>query len=268
MTNEIGGSKFFEKLMHTLRDSELRLLAASMSFTTILSLVPLLTVSLYVFEKLGGFEESMAKLRPMVFTYFAEGVGDEAVNKLELLIHRLQGGSISVMGTVFLFLASLKLLNDMEKAVQKIWGIKELRPLWQRVTYHSLMITLGPLGAAILIGFLTWQKLIIMSFLPDRTLFILLGWIVLFIMYRLLPKTAVNNQAALLSSLLTFLAVVIVQFAYLKLTKTLFRYDRIYGSLATLPVFMMWIYINWTLYLFGHALCAALQRHWSDRQKT
>ncbi|MCC7403290.1 MAG: YihY/virulence factor BrkB family protein [Bdellovibrionales bacterium] len=263
MNHSNSKTGFIGKLIHFLRDSELRLLASSMAFTTILSLVPLLTVSLYVFQKLGGFEESMAKLRPLVFTYFAEGVGQEAVNKLELLIHRLQGGSISVMGTVFLFLASLKLLNDMEKAVQKIWGIHELRPLWQRVTYHSLIITLGPLSAAILFGFLSWQQLIVMRFLPDRTMFLLLGWIMLFLLVRLLPKTQVSTRAAMISSLLTFIAIALVQFVYLKLTKTLFRYDRIYGSLATLPVFMMWIYINWTLYLFGHALCAALQRHWN-----
>lgn len=89
---------FVRKLIRFLRDSELQLLASSMAFISVLSLVPLLTVSLYVFQQLGGFEESMSQLRPLIFNYFAEGIGNEAVSKLEQLVDRLRGGSISFWG--------------------------------------------------------------------------------------------------------------------------------------------------------------------------
>ncbi|MCB0366281.1 MAG: YihY family inner membrane protein [Bdellovibrionaceae bacterium] len=255
---------FVRKLIRFLRDSELQLLASSMAFISVLSLVPLLTVSLYVFQQLGGFEESMSQLRPLIFNYFAEGIGNEAVSKLEQLVDRLRGGSISFWGSIALFIASLKLLNDMEMAVQKIWGNSKLRPIWQRAVYYTLIITLGPILAAVLLGLLSWKKLMFTQILPDKTLVLALAWLALFLLIRYLPKCQVKSKAALIASAFTALALFVMQIFYLKITKSLFMYDKIYGSLATLPVFLIWIYVNWTLFLFGHALCASLQQYWAD----
>ena len=231
-----------------------------MAFISILGLVPLLTVSLYVFQKLGGFEESLSQLRPLVFTYLAEGVGNEAVGRLETMIERLHGGSVSLWGAVLLFIASLKLLNDMEQAVQKIWGNQSYRPLWQRGIYYTLIITLGPLSAAILLGMMTWKKLVVTQYLPDKSLLFILVWVTLFLLIRFLPRCQVKTKYALVSALFTALGISLMQFFYLSLTKSLFNYDKIYGSLATLPIFLIWIYANWTLYLLGHAICATLQQ--------
>lgn len=239
--------------------ADVPMIAGSLSFTTVLTLVPLLAVSLSVFHWLGGLEGLLKQLEPFIVKNLVESSGAEFSRYLMRSIRRVHSGALGISGVIGLFLASTKLFSDMETAIQRVWLVKRRRALWKRVFVYWAVMFVSPLVIAGLLGMIGSKDLGLIKIIPREAVAATLAFIGLFAIYKWVPARRVEFRPAFASALLTTVALALAQEFYAVTMRGLFRFSKIYGSLAGIPLFLLWIFLLWWIILMGATLAAILQ---------
>lgn len=238
--------------------------AGDLSFTSVLALVPAMTIMLAIFTVIPSF----AAVRDALSSFAARNfvpVFSETVNEYigNLVSH---AGSLTVTSMLVLFVISLMLVRSIDQTLNKIWrgGRRKLGPT---LAIYWTLLTLGPLAVGLIVWITT--KVLTYAFATGTTastplliayfLFpILIEIVVVTTVFVVVPSTQVKIQDA-------FLGAVLVTAAF-EISKKLFsifviyfsNYASVYGALAALPALMLWIYINWWIVLLGAEFTATL----------
>jgi membrane protein len=255
---ELG--KISYRTWHQVWDADVDLLAASLAFATAVSLVPLLAVSLSVFTAYGGLESLMAKIEPFILQNLVEASGAQLSKSIRNSIGRVHSGALGLGGVVGLLFISTKLFHDMERAIQRVWRIKSERSIFTKLTAYWLVMFLAPIAVAGMLGLMGSKDLAWMFTALTKSAFpFLLAFLTLVTVYKYVPATPVNWTPAACSAFLTSIAFGVAQTSYAAITKSVLRQNKIYGSLASVPIFLLWLLVLWWIFLIGVALTAVLQ---------
>ncbi|WP_246845842.1 YihY/virulence factor BrkB family protein [Bdellovibrio sp. ZAP7] len=244
-----------------MRDGELALVASSLSFSTILGMVPFLAVVTATFQSIGGFEALYPKVEFFLLMNLREAAGSDLTKYLRIFLKNINAGKVGTTGAVFLFITSLRLLHDMEVGIHRVWNQKNTRPFYKRLIYQWVLILLIPVFLAIYVGFNTLDQFqVVRKLLPTGFMngMVLVGS--LFLIYKLVPDLPVHWRSAFVSSLLGAAGMFGVHKGFSYLTLGVFNYNKIYGSFAAIPILTLWILSLWYVILGGVALCASLQK--------
>jgi membrane protein len=248
--------------------------AASLTFNTLLSIVPVVAI-LFGVAKGFGFE---SMLKRELFEKFPGEAQQEILRKVfgfaESLLEVTKGGIIAGIGMVILFWSVINVLSHIETALNDIWEIKESRTWGRKFSDYLAVMLLSPL-LILMSGstqvFITTQftqlaneiKLLgfisPIIFLGLKLIPYLLIWILFTIIYVLMPNTKVNLKAGFVAGIIAGTIFQVVQWAYISFQVGTARYNAIYGSFAALPLFLMWVQISWWVVLFGAELSFANQ---------
>ena len=248
--------------------------AASLTFNTLLSIVPVVAI-LFGVAKGFGFE---SMLRTELFEKFPGEAQQEVLQKVfgfaESLLQATKGGVIAGIGIIILFWSVINVMSHIEAALNDIWEIKDQRSWGRKFSDYLAVMLLSPLfillsGSATV--FVTTQITELASrikllgffspliFLSLKLVPYALIWILFTIIYVLMPNTKVNFKAGLFAGIIAGTIFQIVQWAYLSFQIGTARYNAIYGSFAALPLFLMWVQVSWWVVLFGAELSFANQ---------
>jgi membrane protein len=241
-----------------LAESDARILVGSLAYATVVSLVPLLAVSLSAFHAYGGFGPLLKTVEPLLLDNLVPGTGGEVRRTLHGMIQHIRPRTLGIGGVIGLLVSSMKLFFDIETAVQRIWGIREKRAWPLRLFIYVLMIFLGPLLLAVAVGVISSYGLGLIAHLPKGTISFLVTLLPLAAIYKILPARKVSWRDSLWSALLAAMAIVGAEQIHLVLTKKILKYNKLYGSLASIPIFFLWIWTLWWICLAGAALCRQL----------
>jgi membrane protein len=234
--------------------------AASLTYTTIFSLVPLLSVVFFLFKVFGGLSDLQGLVRPYVYKTIAPGAQEKVITTLNSLVESINFSTIGAFGTGVLIISVVLLLGEMEYALNEIWATRNRRPLLYRIAMYWTSLTVGPLFlAASLVIMATLQSsnalkvveayinIDIFSWLPY-----ILVWIAFTGLYVFMPGTRVRFSAALIGG---FIAGTLWHLAgkgfTVYTTRFVFYYPLIYGPLSAIPLFLLWVFISWMLFLLG-----------------
>lgn len=242
-----------------MRDADVSILASSLAFSTVISLVPLLAVSLSVFKAYGGFEVLMEHIEPFIMENFVEASGAQVSDYIRATLLRVNSGTVGFFGVLALFLTSTKVFLNFEVAIRRVWRERVRILRLRRLIVYWLVMFLGPLVFAVALGLLGSKGLNVLSLIPKKTFAVSCVFLVLLCIYKFVPEAKVSWRSALISAGVTAAGIGLAQQFYAKITVDILRYNRIYGSLASIPIFLLWIYLLCWLSLAGVALCAALE---------
>ena len=245
--------------------------AAALSFTTLIALVPLLTVTLSMLSLFPVFETWTLKLEEILFRQFVPTAG-EAVRDY-LLEFSDKAGQLTAVGLVFLFVSSLLLLATIEDSFNDIWRVRRGRRFFQRLLVYWALLTLGPV--MIVASLSISSAFMSVADVPDHPLlvgatagllrylpFILeTGAFVLF--YKTIPNTDVRMVHALAGGVVAALLFELAKQAFAYYILNFPSYQVIYGALATIPIFFVWVYLSWLVLLVGAVIAAVLGRRQS-----
>lgn len=229
--------------------------AASLTYTTLFALVPLLAVALSLFKAFGGFEEIQeAFLLPIVSEILDPTHKIKVMEYIQGYVDKIDAGTLGIIGTLAFILTFIPLFIGMEKAINTIWARVDDRPIWLKFVMYWAIATLGPV--AVVISMTTVSSFVkfvpalslIQSLKPMIILFIIFG---LFLIYKLVPNTDVGNKPALIGAITGGILWIIANFMYQTYMNYATASFSIYGSLGAIPVFLLWIYINWVIILLG-----------------
>lgn len=256
-------------LLRRARQERLPQTAGSLTFTTLLSLVPLLAVSLALFARwptvLGRFETALDNL------LLRSLLPPEIARTVLAHLHRFaaNAGSLPWLGTLLLLASALVMLLMVENALNRIWAVKRQRPLLKRVGLHLLMLVLGPPALAVSLwatSALVGASMGWLGPLPPDARFVLnlgpalLMWVGLASLFYFVPHTRVRRRDALVGGLVASAALELGKRGFAAWLLKLPTYQAVYGAFAVFPVFLLWIYFSWLVTLAAALLAANLKR--------
>lgn len=235
--------------------------AASLSYTSLLSLVPLLAVVFGIVSVFPVFDSWSDQLQAFIFRNLVPEASSQLQTTFDQFLDSVN--RLTLTGTLVLIFTALMLMMRIEKSLNLIWRVPKPRRLVQKVTMYWAVLTLGPLalgGAAALSA----QPLLdtlgggIMdtSTMRDAGVF-LLTWVAFALMFLLVPHCKVPFSYAALGALLSTILFTLAKIGFVVYVSRA-SFSVIYGALATIPIFLFWLYIVWVVILLGAILAAAL----------
>jgi membrane protein len=240
-------------------DDQCLLRASALSFSSILSLVPFFALTFAVLKGFGVHN----KLEPLILDEVAAG-SQEIVGRVVTYINNTNMTSMGAIGLVTLVVAVITLLGNIEEAFNVIWGVKETRSLYRKFSDYVSVVIIGPLLLLAAVSITTTlhsqalvKWLVQTSYLGDVLLLFfrlapyLIIWLALVFLYIFIPNTPVRFKSALFGGVLAGTVWELAQWGYIHFQVGVARYNAIYGTLALLPIFMVWIYTSWLIVLFG-----------------
>ncbi|MES2128033.1 MAG: YihY family inner membrane protein [Pseudomonadota bacterium] len=260
-----------------LREERLPQVAGSLTFTTVLALVPLLTIALAIFTTFPVFSSFRAALE----AYFVQAlIPKQIANTIasNLTVFANKATRLSAVGGVALLVTCAAMMGMIERVFNQIWRVRQPRPLAQRVLVYWALATLGPL----LIGLsltITSQLFMATSSLVGTVPFlgamfytavsVALTTGAFTLLYMAIPNRYVEWRDAMWGGLVAALAFEIGKRLFAIFIQQFPTYAIIYGALAALPLFLVWVYVSWMITLLGAVLTASLpivkyERWWHE----
>jgi membrane protein len=240
----------------TIHQGQLR--AAALTYTTVLSLVPFLAIAFSVLKGLGA----QNALQP--FLQQIAGDSEETISRLVAYVNNTNMKSMGAIGLVMLIVTVVSLMGNIEEAFNAVWGVRETRPLQRRFSDYLSVVIVGPillLAATSMTSSLQsqWmlQWLIQHTYFGDAILMLfrllpyLSVWIAMVFLYIFIPNTRIRFASAVTGGVIAGTAWQLAQWGYFHFQVGVANYNAIYGTLAAVPVFLVWIYTSWLIVLFG-----------------
>jgi len=228
--------------------------ASALTFTVALSIVPILALAFSAVKGFGGAE----RLRPLVEQYL--GLGSSS-SQLMSYVENVNAAALGSAGGAFLLITVISTMGTVEQALNTIFNVPQSRSYFRKFSdYLSVLFTVpflivAALGVTAVFSVRISQFPFVTQLLPY--LFVWAGFFFLFVFF---PYTKVKYGPALIGSFVTAVLFQLAQWGYVRFQVGVANYRAIYGAMATLPIFLVWIYIAWAVILFGAELTASVQR--------
>jgi membrane protein len=235
--------------------------AASLSYTSLLSMVPLLAVVFGVASIFPVFQQWSEQLQSFVFTNFVPNSGDLIQIYLAGFLESV--GKLTLAGTLFLILTALLLMVRIERAFNLVWRVPTARSIRNRVVMYWAVLTLGPLalGAAIALSAQPVFEQVVLGASTHSAWraagIFSLSWLAFTLMFLLVPNRRVHFTHAAVGALVSAILFGIAKKAFVAFVASA-SFNVIYGALASIPIFLFWLYLVWIVVLLGASLAASL----------
>ena len=251
--------KFFASLAEEF--SEIHFAASSLAYSTLLSVVPFLVVVLAVFQSGVGLEKLYPKIEVLFTTYLKESTGTLASDYIKTALSTIRPKALGLTGTLLLLFTSLGLIRNIDTAFHRMWKIKVNRPIYSRFLVYWLILLAVPVCLALVVGFRSAPYFNQMSqTIENQFMFSIWTTTFLWLMFTVIPNVKVKVLASLPSAILTSIALNLVQSSFLWFSIKVFKKNKIYGSLASFPIFLIWLLVIWYVILCGVSFCSFLQQ--------
>jgi membrane protein len=249
--------------------------ASALSYATIVSLVPLTAIVLAIFSGFPIFSGARDRFLAVLLGNFAPAIGEQAAWWFQYFA--TNAAKTTAIGALALVVTSILLLATIEDHLQIIWRVSQARPWYQRVLAYWMVLTLGPvlLGVGFsLPGYLdslaagagagavtvehataAWLATLarLAAFVLEAVAFTLL--------YCLIPNRPVRYREGIAGALLAAALMEALKIAFAFFVARFASYGTVYGALAGIPIFLLWMYIFWGVVLFGAEVAAGFG-HW------
>jgi membrane protein len=240
-------------------------IASSLTFTSLLSIVPFVTIALTMIAAFPVFGELTGALQTFILHNMVPASADVIANYTEQF--SAQAAKLTAVGIGFLVVTALMTLLTIDRAFNDIWRVKRPRPVVQRVFVYWTLITMGPvlIGASLsLTSWLVGQAVGLVHGLPGAGVAvltvvpILLTGVALTLLYVAMPNRRIAVRDAVIGGLLAAVVFEVMKRGFAVYLARVPTYTLVYGAFATLPIFLMWIYLSWLVVVFGAVVVAAL----------
>ncbi|HEU0234528.1 MAG TPA: YihY family inner membrane protein [Gallionella sp.] len=241
-------------------------IAASLTFTTLLSLVPLLTIALAMFSAFPVFEDFSSQIK----TYLINNLMPDMAGKIITQYMRQFTESamrLTAVGIVFLAVTAMLMMLTIEHAFNTIWRVSRPRPLLKRLVIYWAVLTLAPLLIGASLSLTSWLVGLSMGYAKQIPVFgvgtlkilpVLFTTLAFAMLFRLLPNSYVPRAHALIGAIVAAIVFESMNRVFGYYISHFPTYKLVYGAFASVPIFLMWIYLSWLTTLLGAVIAASL----------
>ncbi|HET7832559.1 MAG TPA: YihY family inner membrane protein [Gallionella sp.] len=260
---------FLRFIARRFADDRCMQIAGSLTFTTLLALVPLITIALTLFSAFPVFEEFSFQIK----SYLLNNLMPEMAGKI--ITQYMQQFAESAMrlttvGIVFLGVTAMMLMLTIDHAFNIIWRVNRPRPLFKRLVNSWAVLTLAPLLIGASLSLTSWVVGLSMGYVKNIPVFgvgvlkilpVLFATLAFALLFRLVPNRPVPHAHAWIGALVAAIVFESMNQIFGYFVSNFATYKLVYGAFASVPVFLMWIYLSWLTILVGAVIAASLS-HW------
>jgi membrane protein len=254
-------------LWHRFREVRLGMTASSLTFTTVLALVPLFTLGLAIFTAFPIFAQVQDQLqRWLIDSLVPESISRQVLGSLTQFSRK--ASRLGLLGLLAVVVTSLALLVTIDRTLGQIWRVSRQRNWAQRVLIYWAGLTLGPLllGGSLAIssylftgylsGLADWLPVSVRTLLDLVEFCLLVGCVTG--LYYYLPNTRVDWRHALIGGVAVALGLELAKKVLALYLAQMPTYSAIYGAFSAVPILLVWIYVAWVVVLLGAVVTASL----------
>ncbi|MCL1962373.1 MAG: YihY family inner membrane protein [Desulfovibrionaceae bacterium] len=253
-------------LRERFRQDRLSMTASALTFTTVLALVPLFAVVLSVFTAFPIFARLRDALEHwLIDSLIPAGIASHVMGYLNQFATKASG--LGAAGLAALLFTAISLMLTIDHTLNAIWRVSAPRPLGQRILVYWAALTLGPLVLGASLAITSYVLTASRGWLPGiggganlllgaaQFLLMTLG---LTLLYRFVPHTPVKYKHALAGALFVAAGLGLAKWGLGFYLSRVPGYSLIYGTFATVPILLLWIYLSWLIVLLGAVIAAYL----------
>src|SRR5580765_962045 len=238
--------------------------SGALAYTTLFALVPLITAVLGILSAFPAFAEWQDKITQYMFDNFVPAAGDTIRGYFTEFT--ANAGKATAIGILVLLFSVISLMMSIEDAFNRIWRVPTGRPLASRLLMYRAVLTAGPIlmvGALAISSYVfalpmlaqageSFQiKARLLGMLP-----FLISWFMLTAIYVLVPNCRVRVRHAVIGALIAAIASELAKRGFTSYVGK--SYNQVYGALAIIPMFIVWIYLSWIVVLVGASIASTL----------
>ena len=239
--------------------------AGALTFTTLIALVPLVTVALAVVTAFPIFDQFQTVLqRWLVESLIPESISRQVLGYLTQFTNK--ASRLGSFGFAALMMSAVALVLTIDRSLNTIWRVRRQRPWGQRLLLYWATLTLGPLlvaaGLVTMASVISWSGGSLRAQGPGVKMFLdvlefLLLWGGITALYRFVPNTHVDWRPLLVGSFVTALVLEMARSVLTIYLSSMSTFSMVYGAFATVPILLVWIYTTWVVVLLGAVLVAS-----------
>jgi membrane protein len=258
--------------LREFNEDKCQLRASALTFYSLLSIVPVMAMAFGV-AKGFGFEKMLEKQLLAKFSGQQEVIA-WIISFANSVLENTKGGLIAGVGVAVLFWTVIKVLGNIERSFNDIWGIKQARNLGRKFADYLSMMLFCPILVIIsssITVFITTQittiaqKIALLGFFSPiiftglKLLPYAVIWALFTFIYIFMPNTKINFKSGILAGIIAGTIYQILQWGYIHFQVGVAKYNAIYGSFAALPLFLVWLQLSWLVVLLGAEISFAHQ---------
>jgi membrane protein len=233
--------------------------ASGLAYSSLLAIVPLITVLFALFTAFGAFDDLKSKVQELLFSQFLPSHQDEIVNYMDQFVANSR--SLGFAGFVALIVTAILLLDNIESNFNDVWHVTTRRKLISKITAYTTVLVFGTIliGVGVTVSASLEATLLTQTGIELSALTRIGGWffplvtsfVAFLLMFLIIPSTRVRFRSAAIGALGTSIAWELGKGLFAHTVGQSVRYSTIYGSLATVPIFLVWLYVVWIIVLVG-----------------
>lgn len=244
-------------------------IAASLTFVTLLSLVPLIAVLLTVVSAFPLFDGLANNIKLFLIGNLMPETAGDIIGRY---MQRFTGSAmrLTTFGLALLALTAMWMMLTIEQAFGLIWRARRARKWARRLTIYSAVLALGPMLIGASVSFNSWlvelsrdhvRQLPLLSLFALKLLPLFSTTLAFALLFRLVPNRYVPVRHALIGALVAAFAFELMGHGFAYYIRHLATYRAVYGKFSSVPIFLLWIYLSWMVTLLGAVIAASLS-HW------
>ncbi|HUW49520.1 MAG TPA: YihY family inner membrane protein [Sulfuricella sp.] len=259
-------TRFLRFVWQWFEDAHCIQFAASLTYTTLLALVPIITIALTIFSAFPVFADLMVQLKIFILSNFVPASAGKII-AVYMQQFSEKAANLTALGILLLGAAAFILMLTIYHAFNVIWRVRRPRSLLHRFFIHFMALTLGPLliGASLsLTSYLISVPLGLVKGAPLISVAILkmvpvvLTIIAFSLLYQFVPNCTVRPRHALIGGVAAGFVFELMKKGFALYVTHVHTYALVYGAFASIPIFLLWIYLSWLVVLSGAVIAAAI----------
>jgi membrane protein len=244
-------------------------IASSLTFTTLLSLVPLITIALTMFSAFPVFDDFSTQIK----IYLVNNLMPNTAGKV--ITHYTEqfaesAGRLSAVGVVFLAVTAMLMIQTIDHAFNTIWRVTRPRKMIKRMIVYWAVLTLAPVLVGASLSLTSWLVGLSLGYAKHIPIFgvgmlkalpVLLTTLAFAMLFRMVPNRYVPYKHALIGGIVAAVLFETMNRVFGYYISHFPTYKLVYGAFASVPIFLMWVYFSWLTILLGAVVAASLP-HW------
>jgi len=258
---------FLQQVLNHFISHECLKSAAALSFTTILSIVPIIALLFFSVSHVVTDTENQIIIQNTLLNFFSPSAGQELQEKILVLAE--QASKLRTIGLIALITTVFLSLNTIDLTINNIWNIQRCKRTLLKLVLYFVVLMLIPVMVTVSLSLSTYflsmnaaGNTIVASafnFFLFKLAPLLIVWLAFFSVYRWIPNIKVKVKSAAVGAAIAAIAFELAKVLFLIYIQFFPGYDLIYGAFAVLPLFCIWIYISWVIVLTGAVITYQLQ---------
>ena len=246
-------------------------IAGSLTYTTLLALVPMFAIAVAILSSAPFFEDVMVQIKVFLLLNLLPEIAGTIITVYMEQFAR-NAARLTTVGVLVLFVMAIALMFTIDRSLNAIWRVGRARPYWVSVVGYTLLLVTGPLLIGASVAFTTYLVALSMRMaaVPPEAGSVLIRAIptsiaalAFFLLYRLVPHRPVSARHALIGGVSAALLFEIAKELFAMYVRHVPAAHLVYGTFVLVPIFLIWLYVSWLVVLFGAELTASLP-YWSE----